>query len=98
LDIVTLDEVKQNLKYDLDDHSIDPLIIPLIAAVPNYLLQTTGRRFDVEPINPLAKVAACQIVGFWHESAASESEPRVKRVISSLLSALTNEYEYKQVI
>lgn len=66
----------------------DPLIIPLLEAIPSYLETTTGRNWDTEPVHPLAKTAAKFILMLWFDPQEATVE-RLKNAIDNLLVALT---------
>lgn len=85
--IITLEEARATLRVDGTDN--DPIIEPLIQAIPVYLEQATGKRWDEETDdNELAQVTARFILQLWFDPQGPDSA-RLKRTINTLLVALT---------
>lgn len=85
--IITIEEARDTLRIDGTD--LDPIIIPLVEAIPLYLKTTTGEFWE-ECNHPLAKTTAKFILQLWFEPRGSESE-RLKNIIEGLLTVLTAE-------
>ena len=81
--IMTIEEAKDVLRADGEEY--DPLILPLLTAIPDYLEATTGRRWDTELVHPLAKFTAGQILIIWFDGPDKDRS----RIIDGLLTALT---------
>lgn len=84
--LITIEEARDTLRIDGTDN--DPIIIPLLESIPAYLEVTTGRRWDTEPVHPLAQTVTKFILQLWYDPQGPDSE-RLKRTIDSLLVALT---------
>lgn len=84
--ILNIDEAREILRVDGTDNDI--VIVPLLTAIPDYLEVTTGKRWDTEPINPLAQTTAGFILQLWYDAQGPDTE-RLKRTIDNLLIALT---------
>lgn len=80
--IMEIAEARDTLRIDGEDN--DPIILPLLEAIPPYLEATTGKAWDTEPIQPLAKQAAKFILISWFDGT-----DQYDKSISSLLTALT---------
>lgn len=85
--LISVPEAREILRIEGEDN--DPIIVPLIEAIPDYLEVTTGRRWDKDTVvNPLAKTTAGFILQLWFESQDYNTD-KLKRTIDSLLAALT---------
>lgn len=84
--LITIQEARDALRVDGEDN--DPIIIPLLEAIPAYLEVSTGRAWDAEPVHPLAQTATKFILQLWFDPQGEDTE-RLKRTIDSLLVALT---------
>lgn len=80
--IMDIAEARDTLR--IDEEYNDPIILPLLEAIPPYLEATTGKAWDTEPIQPLAKQAAKFILISWFDGT-----DKYDKSISSLLTALT---------
>ena len=56
--ILTMSEAKDTLRIAQDSDYLDTEIQTAIQAIPRYLKVTTGKTWDSEPINPIAKECA----------------------------------------
>lgn len=83
--IISIEEARDILRVDGTDN--DPIIIPLVESIPDYLEVTTGHNWLDEPIHPLAKTVSKFILQLWFDPQTPDSE-RLKRTIDSLLTAL----------
>jgi hypothetical protein len=84
--IMTIEEARDILRVDGTD--LDPMIYPLLEAIPSYLESTTGKAWDdPTPIHPLAKQAATFILQLWFEPQDANTD-RLKKTIDGLLTAL----------
>lgn len=81
--IMTLEEARDTLRID-DAEYFDPIIFPLLEAIPSYLETTTGKAWDTQPIQPLAKQTAKFILVSWFEGT-----DMYDKTIQGLLTALT---------
>lgn len=80
--IMTIEEARDVLRVDGEDN--DPIIYPLLEAIPSYLETTTGKAWDTDPVQPLAKQAAKFILIKWFDGTNSYD-----KTIHGLLTALT---------
>lgn len=80
--IMSIEEAKHVLRIDFDED--DTLINSLLDAIPIYLETTTGRSWDIEPIQPLAKQTAKFILMNWYDGTDAYN-----KTIEGLLTALT---------
>ncbi|WP_279285455.1 phage head-tail connector protein [Clostridium sporogenes] len=77
-----IEEARDALRIDGEDN--DPIIYPLLEAIPPYLETTTGKAWDKEPIQPLAKQVAKFILIKWFDGTEAYD-----KTIDGLLTALT---------
>ncbi len=84
--LISLEEARDTLRLDGTDN--DPIMLPLLEAIPAYLEVSTGRNWEVEPVHPLAKTVTKFILQLWFDGMNSESD-RLKKTIDGLLTALT---------
>lgn len=84
--IIDIEEARDTLRVDEQDN--DPIIMPLVEAIPSYLEVTTGKSWEDEPNNELAQTAAKFILMLWYEPE-SQHTIHLKRTIDNLLAALT---------
>lgn len=84
--IMTIEEARDVLKIDGADN--DTTINSLLNAIPSYLESTTGKPWDTEPVQPLAKTTAGFILQLWYYPQ-DENTDRLKKTIDGLLTALT---------
>jgi len=82
--IITLEEARKVLRFSSETH--DGEIAALVGAVPLYLEETTGYKFEGEA-SPLAKTVAGLLVKLWFRPSGDME--RLQRTIDSLLAALT---------
>lgn len=80
--IMTIEEARDALRVDGEDN--DPIILPLVEAIPSYLETTTGKSWDTQPIQPLAKQAAKFILIKWFDGTDVYD-----KTIDGLFTALT---------
>ncbi len=80
--IITLEEAKKKLRVDVD--SDDDIIQSLIDTIPLYLLNKTGKSWDIEPINPLVKTLSGFLMQSWYDG----STPQLEKTIDNILSTL----------
>lgn len=80
--ILTLEEAKLSLRVDFDDD--DEVIKNLIDALPVYLENTTGSRWDKEPINPLVKTVSKYLLATWYDGESKEYNLIIKNIITVL--------------
>lgn len=80
--IMPIEEARDALRIDGSDN--DHVIYPLLEAIPPYLESTTGKAWDTEPIQPLAKQAAKFILISWFDGVETYD-----KTIQGLLTALT---------
>lgn len=80
--IMEIEEARDTLRVDGEDN--DPIIYPLLEAIPPYLEATTGKLWDTVPIQPLAKQAAKFILIKWFDGTDVYD-----KTIDGLLTALT---------
>lgn len=80
--IMQIEEARDVLRIDGEDN--DSIINPLLEAIPPYLETTTGKAWDTEPIQPLAKQAAMFILVKWFDGTDIYD-----KTIDGLLTALT---------
>lgn len=80
--IITLEEAKKKLRIDVD--SEDDIIQSLIDTIPLYLLNKTGKTWDIEPINPLVKTLAGFLLQSWYDG----STPQLDKTIDNILLTL----------
>lgn len=85
--LLTIQEAREILRLDGPDNDI--IIQPLLEAIPDFLETTTGRRWDTEPINSLAKTTAGFILQYWYYGPQGDHADRLKKTIDSLLGTLT---------
>ena len=85
--IFSIEEARDILRIDGSDN--DAQISALLAAVPSYLEITAGYTTSGY-YSPLAKTAARFILQLWYYGENSDAD-KLKRVIDSLLKALTYE-------
>lgn len=83
--LITIEEARDTLRVDGIDN--DPIIKPLLVAIPSYLETTTGRDWLDDPVHPLAQTVAKFILQLWFDPHSQDSS-RLKRTIDSLLGAL----------
>lgn len=81
--IITLEEAKKKLRIDVD--SDDEIIQNLIDTVPEYLENKTGKRWNIEPINPLVKTLAGFLLQSWYDG----STPQLDKTIDNIIAILT---------
>lgn len=81
--ILTLEEAKKKLRVDVEIE--DDLIQNLIDTIPQYLETTTGKSWDIEPINPLVKTLAGFLLQAWYDG----STPQLDKTINNIISILT---------
>lgn len=86
--IFTIEEARDILRIDGSDN--DPIITPLIAAIPPYLEATTGYKPVDDIYSPLAKTAGQFLLQLWYFGENSDTE-KLQRVIDCLLKALSAE-------
>lgn len=84
--LISLQEARDTLRLDGEDN--DPIMLPLLEAIPAYLEVSTGRNWDTEPVHPLAQTVTKFILQLWFDGMDSESD-RLKKTIDGLLTALT---------
>ena len=84
--LIKIEEARETLRVDGTDN--DPIIIPLLEAIPSYLETTTGRTWLDDPVHPLAQTVAKFILQLWFDPQGQDGE-RLKRTIDNLLTALT---------
>lgn len=63
--ILTLEEAKDMLRVSCDDD--DKIIENLINTLPQYLFEKTGKRWDIEPIDPLVKTVSRFLLASWYD-------------------------------
>lgn len=80
--ILTLSEAKSKLRVDFDED--DELIQNLIDAVPEYLENKTGSRWDTDPINPLVKTLAGFLLVTWYDGPQDSYEKTINNMIATL--------------
>ncbi|EPY2274571.1 phage gp6-like head-tail connector protein [Clostridium sporogenes] len=80
--IMKIEEARDTLRLSGVDNDI--IILPLLEAIPPYLETTTGKSWDKEPIQPLAKQAAKFILIKWFDGTEAYD-----KTIDGLLTALT---------
>lgn len=80
--ILTLEEAKGILRVDFDDD--DDRIIGLINAIPEYLENKTGSRWDTEPINPLVKTLAGFLIRSWYDDNFKTYDNIIQNILSTL--------------
>lgn len=79
--ILTYEEAKEALRaYDEDKEMIERLI----KSAEEYLLNTTGKKWGEEPINPVAKLTATYLLMKWFEGT-----DEYDKTINGLLTVLT---------
>lgn len=84
--LINIQDARETLRVDGEDN--DPIIIPLLEAIPSYLETTTGRDWLDSPVHPLAQTATKFILQLWFDPQTPDSD-RLKRTIDNLLVALT---------
>ena len=84
--LITIQEARDALRIDGTDN--DPIILPLLEAIPSYLEVSTGHNWDTEPVHPLAQTVTKFILQLWFDPQGPDTE-RLKRTIDGLLTALT---------
>lgn len=84
--IIDMQEARDTLR--VDGKANDDIIEPLVQAIPAYLEQTTGKRWEDEDNNELAQTTAKFILQLWFDNQSPDAE-RLKRTINTLLVALT---------
>ena len=84
--IISIKEARDTLRVDDEDN--DPIIEPLVEAIPYYLEVTTGKAWDDEPVHPLAKTVAKFLLQLWFDPQTQDSV-RIQRTIDNLLTSLT---------
>lgn len=83
--LINIQDARETLRVDGEDN--DPIIIPLLEAIPSYLETTTGRDWLDSPVHPLAQTATKFILQLWFDPQTQDAE-RLKRTIDNLLGAL----------
>ena len=83
--LINIQDARETLRVDGDEN--DPIIIPLLEAIPSYLETTTGRDWLDSPVHPLAQTATKFILQLWFDPQTQDAE-RLKRTIDNLLGAL----------
>lgn len=84
---MTLAEAKLHLRVDFDDD--DVTIQTLIMAAESYLENATGKKWNEEPIEPLAKLTAKLLLGMWYEHESGKEKKLIG--LLSVLSAMGRE-------
>lgn len=86
--ILTIEEARDALRLDGADN--DMILLPLVEAIPQYLLVTTGKRWDDEgeAASPLAKTTAKMLLTLWYNPDGLDSI-RQQRTVDNLLKALS---------
>lgn len=84
--ILELDEAMDTLR--LDGEANEQIVDSLVRAIPSYLEVTTGRSWDDDKDNELAKTTAKFILQLWYDQDGQDTE-QLKRTIDTLLGALT---------
>ena len=85
--ILTIEEARDALRIDGTDNNQQ--ITALLSAIPAYLEVTAGIPIQ-QDYSPLAKTAARFILQLWYFGDSADTD-KLKRVIDSLLKALTYE-------
>lgn len=80
--ILTIKEAKDKMRVDFNDD--DELILNLINAVPEYLENKTGSRWDTEPINPLVKTLAGFLISSWYDNNFEIYEDTINNMVATL--------------
>ncbi|WP_333861928.1 head-tail connector protein [Clostridium sp.] len=79
---MTIEEARDTLRVDGED--LDTVISPILEAIPSYLESTTGKTWDIEPIQPLARQVSKFILMKWFDGTSDYD-----KTIDGLLVALT---------
>ena len=85
--IFDISEARDILRIDGPDN--DHIIIPLIEAIPSYLIETTGYT-AAGGFSPVAKTAGRFILQQWYYGENADTD-KLQRVIDCLLKALSAE-------
>ena len=88
--ILTIEEARDILRIDGTDN--DSIIYPLLISIPEYLKVATGKDWNTDTVNPLAKTVAGFLLQLWFEGAGQDvnvSSDRLQRTIDTLLTSLT---------
>lgn len=86
--MITLAEAKDFLHIDQDLTDNDILIQSLLDSIPNYIEVQTGLTAEDQENEPMAKTATGFILHLWYFAEKAE-EPKLTRVINSLLKCIT---------
>lgn len=86
--IVTLPEVKQYLRLELEHTEDDQLLETMVSAAEEYLFSATGKEFISS--SPRAKLLVLVLVAEWYENreAIGHVSMRLKDTVRSLLLQL----------
>ena len=85
--ILTLDEVKEFLRIEIDYSDEDSFLNSLIMAAETYITNATGKIFDTS--NELAKLATKILITHWYENRQIDSFTSVNKISFSLDCILT---------
>lgn len=84
--MLTLDRAREWLRLDGTDN--DLVIMGLLAAIPEYIEETTGMTETAQATDPLAEIAGKFLLTLWYHAEQSEAE-RLQRAIDGILKVLT---------
>lgn len=84
--LLEIDEARDALRIDGPDN--DEVLNSLLTAVPIYLEEATGKNWEDEERNELAKTTATMILRLWYDPNGEDSR-QLKRTVDTLLVALT---------
>ncbi len=84
--LLDANESRNALRIDGSDN--DSVIEPLLNAIPLYMEQATGYKWDTHPIDPLAKTTAGFILQLWY-NPQDNNIAQLQRTIETLLIALS---------
>lgn len=81
--ILTLQEAKIHLRVDEYMDEDDEAIQSLILAANSYIENATGKNWDIEPIEPLAKLTVKLLLSKWYDHEAGQ-EKKVDGLLTTL--------------
>ena len=84
--MLTLDKAREWLRLDGTDN--DTVILGLLAAIPEYIEETTGMTAAAQATDALAETAGKFLLTLWYHAEQSEAE-RLQRAIDGILKVLT---------
>ncbi len=83
---MTLDKAREWLRLDGTDN--DEVIQGLLAAIPEYIEETTGMTAEAQATDPLAETAGKFLLTLWYHAEQAEAD-KLQRAIDGILKVLT---------